>query len=237
MLTAIAPEIWGAEDDLYMPGGLHFPVRMTVVRLPDGGLWLHSPVPIDDALAAELAALGPVKHIVAPNALHHLYFGDAAARYPEAMTWGAPGLAAKRDDLRFDRTLDPTEGEPTPWSDVLDARFVDGVPWANETVFLHRPSGTLLVTDLFFNIQRPANRRSRFFFWLLGVLGRPMQSPLLRMQTKDKPAAAAACRRILEWAFERAVPAHGPVIEADARDAVSAALQKMLARGGQALPG
>jgi len=232
MLTPIAPDVWGAEDDLFMPGGLHFPVRMTVVRLPDGGLWLHSPVPIDDALAAELAALGPVTHIVAPNALHHLYFGDARSRYPDATAWGAPGLADKRPDLSFDHTL----GErPAPWGDVIDSLFVDGIPWANETVFVHRPSKTLLITDLLFNIQRPANRRSRFFFWLLGVLGRPWQSPLLRMQTTDRAAAAAAARQIVGWSFDRAVPAHGPVIEADAHRLVSAALQRMIARGSKAL--
>lgn len=232
MLTPIAPDVWGAEDDLFMPGGLHFPVRMTVVRLPDGGLWLHSPVPIDDALAAELDALGPVRHIVAPNVLHHLYFGDAARRYPEAITWGAPGLAAKRDDLTFARTLG--EAQP-PWGDAIDSVFVDGIPFCNETVFLHRPSGTLLVTDLFFNIQRPANLRSRIFFWMMGLLRRPKQSPVLRLQTKDKAGAAAACRRILGWSFERAVPAHGPVIGADAHRVVSAALEGMIARGGLAL--
>lgn len=236
MLHPIAPDIWGIEDDLFMPGGLHFPVRMTVVKLPDGGLLLHSPVKIDDARAAALAELGPVKHIVAPNALHHLFFGEAQARYPDALSWAAPGLAAKRDDLRFDRTLDPTGSEPTPWSDVLESRFVDGIPWANETVFLHRPSKTLLVTDLFFNMQSPANRRSRFFFWLLGVLGRPRQSPLLRMQTKDRAAAANACRGILEWSFDRAVPAHGPVVEADAQRVVGEVLQPMIARGPKALP-
>lgn len=233
MLTPIAPDVWGVEHDLYMPGGLHFPVRMTVIRLPDGGLWLHAPVPIDDVLAGELEALGPVRHLVAPNALHHLYFGDAAARYPDAKTWAAPTLAEKRSDLSFDGTLDD---DSPPWVDVIDGIFVHGIPWCSETVFLHRPSKTLLVTDLFFNMQRPANRRSRFFFWLLGVLGRPKQSPILKMQTKDKAAAAASGRRILEWGFERAVPAHGPVVEADAQRVVAAVLGPMIARGGLALP-
>lgn len=232
MLTPIADEVWGAEDDLFMPGGLHFRVRMTVIRLPDGGLWLHSPIAIDDELADALAALGPVKHLVAPNALHHLYFGDAQARYPDAICWAAPTLAAKRSDLRFERTLGE---DPPPWAEAIEQRFVEGVPWMSETVFLHRPSGTLLVTDLFFNIQRPANRRSRFFFWLLGVLGRPKQSPLVRMQIKDKAAAADSARGILQWSFARAVPAHGPVVEQDAARVLAEVLRPMIDRGAKAL--
>lgn len=233
MLTPITDAIWSAEDDLFMPGGLHFPVRMTVIRLPDGGLWIHSPINIDDALAAELAQLGPVKHLVAPNALHHLYFGAAQARYPDATCWAAPTLAEKRSDLRFDHTLG---ADPPPWAGVIDQQFVGGVPWMSETAFLHRPSGTLLVTDLFFNMQRPANRRSRFFFWLIGVLGRPKQSPIVRMQTKDRAAAAASAHALLRWPVERLVPAHGPVVADDAPRVLAEVLAPMIARGPQALP-
>ena len=37
--------------------GLHVGTRMTVVKLSSGGLLLHSPVPVDEDLAAELACL------------------------------------------------------------------------------------------------------------------------------------------------------------------------------------
>lgn len=239
VIHSIAPGVWGIEDDLFMPGGLHFPVRMTVVKLPSGGLLLHSPVKIDDQRATALAELGPVEHLVAPNALHHLFFGDAQARYPDAVSWAAPGLAEKRKDLRFDHILSPAGAsaadEPPPWGDVLEAHFVDGIPWANETVFLHRPSKTLVVTDLFFNLQAPPNRISRFFFWLLGVLGKPKQSPLLRWKTKDKAAAAAACRQILQWSFDRVVPAHGRVVEDDAERVLAEVLAPMIARAPAAV--
>jgi hypothetical protein len=42
------PEIWfGYFAGLKLP----FPTRMTIVRLPDGGLWLHSPTKPTDALS------------------------------------------------------------------------------------------------------------------------------------------------------------------------------------------
>lgn len=224
-LTAIAPDVWGVTNDLFMPGKIHFPVRMTVVRLPSGGLWVHSPVKIDDPVAAELDALGPVEHIVAPNALHHLFFGRMAERYPEATTWAAPSLAKKRDDLRFDHTLGEAE---QPWADVLAPIYIEGAPWVEETVFLHRPSRTLIVCDLFFNIHEPANLRSTWMFKMLGVLGRPRQSPLFRRAVKDRPAAVRSVRKILEWEFDRIVPAHGRLVEHDAHQTLTEVLGPML---------
>jgi hypothetical protein len=46
---------------------------MAVLRLSDGSLWVHSPVELDDTLAAALDELGPVKHIVTPNYEHTKY--------------------------------------------------------------------------------------------------------------------------------------------------------------------
>jgi len=40
-LTPIAENLWGAEHDLFLPGGVHLRGRMSVVRLASGGLLLH----------------------------------------------------------------------------------------------------------------------------------------------------------------------------------------------------
>lgn len=229
MLEVIVPDrVWGAEHDLYMPGGVHFRGRMTVVRLASGGLWLHSPVPVDDALAAELAALGPVEHLVAPSRLHHLHVGPAQERYPHALAWAAPGLPEKRRDLRFDGVLP----DGVPWASEIEPLLVEGIPWMNEVVFLHRASRTLVVTDLFFHIHEVANLRSRVLFTLYGVLGRPMQSPVVWVMTRDRAAAGRSARRILGWDVERAVPAHGRVLHDDAH----AVLERVLARMARGAP-
>jgi len=80
-LRALARDLWCLDADLRVQAGFHLPIRMTVIRLADGGLWLHSPVAIDEATAAAIDALGPVRHIVAPNLLHHLFAGAAAERW------------------------------------------------------------------------------------------------------------------------------------------------------------
>lgn len=227
MLSTIAPDVWATEHDHFMPGRLHFRARMVVVRLPDGGLLLHSPVPIDDRLAAELAALGEVRVLVAPNQLHHLYLSAAQQRYPDAVTWGAPGLAEKVSGLRIDHVLG---AESPAWGATFAPHWVDGVPWMSEHAFLHHPSRTLVVTDLFFDFHAEdvANWGSRLFFRMLGVLGRAKQSPLVRLQTKDHAAAARSCRALVALDVDRVVPAHGRVIEGDVRRTLQTALSWML---------
>src|SRR5262245_50616748 len=95
-------------DDLFVRAaphrmaGLSLGARMTVLRLPDRTVALFSPIAIDDALAAEIAAIGEVSHVIAPNKFHHVYAGPAIARYPKATLHAAEGLRRKRRDLRID---------------------------------------------------------------------------------------------------------------------------------------
>lgn len=111
-------DLWIVDHPQRMPGGWRMDTRMSVLRLPDGALWLHSVVPIDDALAAQLDALGPVRHLVAPNLLHHLYLGPAQQRWPEAHTWAPPGLSDKRPELRIDHQL--AGRAPPSWGGVIE---------------------------------------------------------------------------------------------------------------------
>lgn len=198
-----------------MYGAFHFPARMVVARLQDGSLWLHSPVPIGHRLAAELDALGPVRYLVAPNRLHHMYLGGAIERYPQAEVWGAPGLDRKRSDLRFDASL---ESDDHPWSDDLETIGLPGVPWIEETVFVHHASRTLIATDLLFNIHRVSNRLTRWTLSLVRAFGRPAQSMLWRIACRDRPALRSALDPLLTapHGFDRLVIAHGDVIESDA---------------------
>jgi hypothetical protein len=216
MLTPIVPDqLWEVRHDLRLPVGIHFPGRMTVAR-SSGGLVLHSPVPIDAVLAEALEALGPVEHIVAPSKLHHLHVASAQQAFPAASTWGAPGLAAKRPDLAFTGEL----GTDVPFATDLEPLFIEGIPWMNETVFLHRPTRSLLVTDLFFDLRTVRNRASRLFFGLYGMLGRAKQSPLVWLMTRDRPAYRRSVEALLAWEFERAIPCHGELVTEDAQAVV-----------------
>jgi hypothetical protein len=192
--------------------------RMSVLRLPEGDLILHSPVSLDPALRAALDAIGRVRWVVGPSRVHHLFLGDYASAYPGAELWGAPGLAEKRRDLRFHRVLD---GAPVPeWRGCVEVRLFEGAPTLNEVVFLHRPSRTLLLTDLAFNVQRGPRNRARFFHWLVGATGRFGPHRIVRLAIRDRAAARRSLAAILAWDFERVVVTHGDVLAHGGREAL-----------------
>ncbi len=224
-LKTLAESLWGTEHDLFMNGVVHFRGRMTVVRLESGGLLLHSVVPIDDALANELAKLGPVEHIVAPNLLHHVHLPDVAARYPDATVWGVAGLSKKRSDLRFDAIVGEAEA---PWSSEFTPLSIKGMPWANEAVFFHHATKTLVVTDLIFNIHEVQGWITPLILRMAGAYRKPAQSRLLRMSIKDADAASDSVERMLAWPIERVVMAHGHVLDTDAKAQLTRALAPMM---------
>ena len=172
MLQPVAQDIWHQQHALSVIG-IRVTSRMTVVRLGDGRLWLHSPIPVSPDLLGELASLGQVAFIVAPNRFHHLYVGQWAAAFPDAIVFGAPGLEEKRRDLVMRRL--GTVAEPE-WEQDLGQVFVEGVPTLNETVWYHTRSRTLVVTDLCQHIAGDLPLSSRLYASLMGVRRRPAVS-------------------------------------------------------------
>lgn len=214
MLHEIASEVWEVTYD-HHAFGLHFPGRMTIVRLPSGGLWLHSPVPIDDALADQIAELGSVEHLVAPNLFHHCHLGSVMARYPQAQLHGPAGFAKKRPDLD---TLQPLQDEPpADWGDVIEQVHLRALPALRESVFFHRPSGTLVTTDLFMNVHEAEGVFSRFTYWAEGCWKRPRVPRLISFLVKDKASMREDAERLLAFGSTRVILAHGERIDDDAQ--------------------
>lgn len=211
MLAPLAPDLWELDAPLVVLG-MHLGHRMTVARLPDGTLWVHSPVAHTPELAAALAALGPVGHIVAPNCMHDTFLEGWFAACPGAQFHGARGFAKARPDLKFTHTLGDT---PAPaWAEVFDQLVLRGMPRLNETVFLHRASRTLIVTDLAFNLGPDMPWLSRTLLRLNGCYCRFGASRLLKSVIKDRAALRASLDRVFAWDFDRVVVSHGANVSA-----------------------
>lgn len=228
MPTAFAPDLWIADGPVVTGlGGFRFATRMAVIRLSGGGLFLWSPTAVTPDLLGAVAALGPVAHIVGPNQLHHLALADWAAAFPEARLHGTAALIAKRPDLRFEA---PLGDAPDPaWAADLDQVLLHGNRITDEAVFLHRPSRTAIFTDL---IQRgPGHDRG----WRalvaradLKVCAAPHVPRIYRLAPADRAAQAAAAARILAWAPERALMAHGAPVTSGATQVLAEALSPIL---------
>lgn len=228
MLEKIHETIYAAQGSLRMSIGVVFPVRMTLIVNDAGEIWLHSPIAIDDALAREIDALGKVRWIVAPNCMHHLYFKKACTRWPEAARVIAPGLRAKRPDIEYHSELG--EGfDSKRWPGWIESCFIAGSSKVNETVFLHVPSRSVIVTDLVFNLPKDGhNFISRMMFNMVGVRGRYAQSKLWRWLAQDPKALGQSVQQMLKWDFERVIPAHGAVLEHNAKAQTLIALSWLL---------
>lgn len=219
-LRRLAPDLWDHEAHFFT-SFMHLRIRMTVVRLGGGGLLLYSPVPIDEPLADELAAIGPVEHILAPSCFHHLHARTAKQRYPRAKLWAAPGLRGRKPDIPFD--ADVSDGEQE-WSQDVEVALVRGVPRTNEVVLFHSPSRSLICADLVFNIQEEPSWITRGFWRLLGVWKTFGVSRAWRLMVKDRAAFARTVDAIVAWNADRIVMAHGSVVEGGAerlREALS----------------
>jgi hypothetical protein len=221
MIQRLADGLWHVQH-AFKVNGLPLTTRMTLVRLSDGGLWLHSPVPIEPALRAAVQALGPVRHIIAPSKTHHLFLKDAVQAFPDAALFGAPGLAQKRPDVAGLRALPMDAG--APWADELECMLFEGIPFANETVWWHRRSGTLIVTDLLQWWQGDMALPARLYARLTGVRHRLGVPTTVRLLVRQREDVRRSARRILDWSFERVITAHNAVIDTDARQQVEQAL-------------
>lgn len=210
MLRRLAPDLWVIEGPLRY-AGLEVGTRMSVIQLEDSSLFLHSPIRPDPELREELDALGPVRFAVAPNRFHHLFMADCASAYPELQCFCAPGLEQKRGDIAWDGILG--DEAPEAWAGQLDQILFQGFPLANEVLFLHRSSRTLLAADLVYNVGAEAAALTRLFFRLLGGYDRFGPTRLERLLIRDRAAARASLERALEWDFERVILAHGEVLE------------------------
>lgn len=210
-IQAVAPGLWVFEG-LHSLLGVTIGRRMVVVQLPDGSLQLHSPVPIGPYLQESLARLGRVGAIIAPTAFHDTFLPEVLPLFPEAAFYASPGLPAvgrKPTDL----------GEaPASWREILDWERIAGMPKVNEYVFLHKPSRTLLVSDLVFHIGQEADAWTRLFFKANGAFNCLRPTRLFRVMIRDRDAFRESLLRVMDWDFDRLVMSHGRIVEFGAKD-------------------
>jgi hypothetical protein len=222
-LIPIADGLWGIDDVGGLPGGAKLPVRATVMALANGELAIHSPVAMDESVVTAVRRLGPVLHLIAPSALHHMHLPAALKHFPEAKVYGTRALLKKRKDLNLHAILN--DGIPAEMAGDLSSITLAGAPNVDETVFFHKASRSLLVTDMVFHITRPQGIMSKLMLSCTGTNGRLAQSRLWHLFAKDKKSFVQSTHEMLGWNFDRLVPCHGDVLATGAKAAVQSALR------------
>lgn len=215
MLEYVDTGIWVSADPSFRFVGLfQIGTRMTVVKLDDGSLWLHSPIRLTAALKDALDGLGVVGAIVCPNRYHHMFAGDYAAAYPNAELYGTPALVRGRKDLNLSAVMDESFTLPAAWQDCLQGLYIAGSQF-EETVFLHRESKTLISSDLIEYFTEHEQWFTRMYLKLAGTYRNPSFPKIVKAFYKNRPLAKRAFETMLDWDFDRMIIAHGNVLIED----------------------
>ena len=216
-LQPLGQDIWVCEGENVDFYGFAYPTRMVVVRLPDGCLWVWSPVRPDADLFKEVTALGEVGHLVSPNKLHHLFLGEWKERFADALIWGPQSSISKRTDLAFEAALD--RQVPVCWGGALEMFHFTGSRFMDELVFFHRDSATAILADLSENFS-PEFVSTYWKGWK-GVVARIWgimegKAPLeWRLSFLSRKQARAERDRLLALHPRQVVMAHGTLQRQD----------------------
>jgi hypothetical protein len=212
MLQQTHARLWVTDGEIVSFFGAPYPTRSAIARLENGDLWVWSPVKLTAALRAEVDRLGPVRHLVSPNKLHHLYLREWKTAFPAAQLWGPRSTVKKCGDLTF---RDPLRDDPpSEWLPDIDQAWFRGSFAMDEIVFLHRPSATVIVADLIQTFSdaflREHWRWFGFLAFLDGLTEAQASAPReWRLSFVKRAAARRARDKVLNWQARHLIVAHG----------------------------
>ncbi|MEH6576627.1 MAG: DUF4336 domain-containing protein [Amphritea sp.] len=218
-MKAVGENLWVHEDTMSM-AGTRLRLRMTIVKLENGCLWVHSPTRISPQLKEKTEKLGKVSFIVAASNGHNIWLPEWQEAFPDAVLYVSSGIPKKLKLTNYTVLAETDEGL---WQEDLAREYMPGVPFFNESVFLHKKTKSLIVTDL---IQNHSDKRpsgfagfvTKYIIEPIGFKGMCLAPPLkLGFMIKNKPEFSVFINRILEWDFDRIIVTHGDIIESDAK--------------------
>jgi len=224
MLEEFGPSLFVAEGPTVSFYGFPYSTRMALARLADGGIWVWSPVALTEELAASVDAIGPVRHIVSPNKIHHLFLSQWQECWPDARLYAPPGLARKKPDIHFDAEL---LDEPDPaWAEDIDQTIFRGSLAMEEVAFFHRQSRTAIIGDLIqrFDPDKMTGWRG-MLMRLDGLVGEHGSTPReWRASFLKRGPARAARQSVLGWNPTRLLIAHGTCAQSGATEIIRQSL-------------
>ncbi len=196
--------------------GFHIPfqTRMTVIRLQDGTLWVHSPTRLSTSLKRELNSIGEVSYLIAPNKIHYTYINDWKKSYPKALAFEAPGVSKRAQEdgisITFEHTLSNTA--PSKWQKEIDQIIFRGSRYMDEAWFFHKTSKTLIVVDLIEKFELEKTRGFICHMLKLIKFHHPFGKTPPDLQKTfwgRKEIARQSLSTAMDWRPERLILAHG----------------------------
>ena len=218
-MRRLAENLWLLEYPLSVLGTQHGR-NVTVIRLRDGRLVLHSMAPFTEADREGIRERGEPAWLVEAMLLHDTYAAEGRKCFP-----GVPFLGPEGFEEIVGFPVAPLVPPPSDWAGEVEVALIRGAPRLGEHAFLHLPSRTLIVADLIFNFDAGETGWNRFFHrHVAGFRRYPGTSRIFRWFVSDREALRRSIEELLSWDFDRIVVGHGKVIEREGKELLCRAL-------------
>jgi len=207
-LETLGPGLWLQRHPLSLLG-CAMGRNVCLIRLASGRILIHSSARFDSQDRAAIAALGEPAWLLEATNFHDTcaaagqeQFGDLPYLTPE----GFRAPAAVRHHQVLDRAL-------PEWKDEISVVPIRGMPSVNELALVHHPSRTLIVADLFFNLDPGCGSWTLAFMRLAaGMRSYPAMGRLFRLSIKDREAFSRSMEEMARHDFVNLVVGHGSPI-------------------------
>lgn len=149
-IDELAENLWRVEGSLE---GMPLKRVMTIVRMSDGRLVVHSAIALEDDLMKRIEAWGTPAYLVVPNGYHRLDARAYKERYPKLDV-----LCPRRAKKRVEQIV-PVTGtyDDLPADPAVSARHLAGVRDAEGVLLVRsRDGATLVLNDVVFNMPHVA---------------------------------------------------------------------------------
>lgn len=200
--------------------GIDFGRNVTLLRLKDGRLVIHSTAPFLETDVAAIARFGKPSWLVEATRMHDTFAEQARAAFPD-LPYLVPAGFAKASGV----PTKPLLPSPPDWSGEIDVLPIAGLRALEEHAFYHRRSRTLVVADLLF--QFPADTKGWPRTFVRCVMRLPHlrgMSAFFRMMIRDRKKFEASMKTLLQWDFTQIVLAHREPVREEARAMLEQAL-------------
>ncbi|KAH9992352.1 hypothetical protein BJV77DRAFT_1003374 [Russula vinacea] len=233
VIREVVKNIWTFSTPFTRLGLFRIGGRSTAIRLASGDVWVLASTPLTVETKATIDRLGPVKFLVGPDSVHHLFLAEFHEAYPNARLLSVEEVIKKKrnDNLKWHGYWSDSNREPNfGFENEIKSCYFSGFK-NKDVAFLHAPSKTLMVADLIFNLPAMEQYSES---WMGS--GFPVISQFVRLNpyttihrsvTKalvtDATAMSRDAKSVASWNFHRIIPCHGDVIEVDGDKAWQAA--------------
>ena len=190
-IQELAENLWRVEGALP-----HFSMRrvMSVVRLQDGRLLIHSAIALDEVAMKRLEAWGEPSILLIPHGRHRMDAPRYKRRYPALRVFAPPAVLRKaREVVNVDGTF-----ADAPLDASASLELVDGTGDAEAALLVHSNDGlSVVLTEVVFDLEPPKSALLRAALKFTGFGPGPVVTPVVKLElVKNKAALSAHLQRL-----------------------------------------